>query len=60
LRGIVTGERIDRGRFALEEPVKNDLVAVLIRVGEVQHERRVGLEPTDLVGFAAAGNDGKP
>jgi hypothetical protein len=50
----------DRSGVALEEPVQHDLVAVLVCVGEVQHERRVGLEPSNVVGAAAAGDHGEP
>jgi hypothetical protein len=50
----------DRSGVALEEPVEHDLLAVLVGVGEVQHECRVGLEPADVGGATAAGNDGEP
>ena len=51
---------VDRDGLAFEEPVEDDLVAVLVGVGEVQHERRVGLEPPDVLGSAAARDDGEP
>ena len=39
---------------ALVEPVEHNLVAVLVGVGEVQHEGRVGFEPLDVGRTAAA------
>ena len=42
--------------------VENDFVAVLVGVGEVQDERRVGIEPPNLrlpAGTSAAGEDGE-
>ena len=46
---------IQRLWIAFEEAVENDFVAVLIGVGEVQHERRIRLEPPDVAGCAPAG-----
>ena len=57
---LVTCQRIDGCGLTFEEPVEDDLVAVLVGVGEVQHERRVGLEPPDVVGTAAPRDDGEP
>ena len=53
---LVPGERTLRGRrLSFEEPVEHDLVAVLVGVGEVQHECRIGLEPADVAGYRRGG-----
>ena len=43
----------------LEEPVEHHGIAVLVGVGEVQHEGGFGLEPADVGNAAVAGDQGE-
>ena len=51
------GAVVRRLRVALEEAVEDDLVTVLVGVDEVQHERRIGLEPTQFARAAPTRDD---